>query len=271
MQSHLPALKTQVAKELPRLSPVRARAQPTVHTAGSTTLQCLGGPPMERQPLCSQTINYNQLINEERKSWCVFSKCIINTWVKQFKVVTPLKWLPDIRQILLKGISMNTSNQWLHSPPKWNYTFLYLSSLYNFCLRKKWSFKRLQNVNLSVYVCAPMCTSLCVHAHLPAQCHFKLVVVVIQSCPTLWDPMTAAHQAPLSMGFSRQEYWTGLPFPSPENFLNPGIKRGSPALQTDYRGSYWEVLNNFIWSIKYWCSTNLINPYHLESWITHLD
>ena len=36
-----------------------------------------------------------------------------------------------------------------------------------------------------------------------------------------------------SMGFSRQEYWSGLPFPSPGDLLNPGIEPGSPALQTD--------------------------------------
>ena len=42
-----------------------------------------------------------------------------------------------------------------------------------------------------------------------------------------------AHQAPLSMGFSRQEYWSGLPFPSPGDLPNPGIKPGSPALQAD--------------------------------------
>ena len=47
---------------------------------------------------------------------------------------------------------------------------------------------------------------------------------------TLW---TAAHQAPLSMGFSRQEYWSGLPFPSPGDLPNPGIKPRSPALQAD--------------------------------------
>ena len=44
---------------------------------------------------------------------------------------------------------------------------------------------------------------------------------------------TVAYQAPLSMGFSRQEYWNGLPFPSPEHLPDPGIKPGSPALQTD--------------------------------------
>ena len=47
------------------------------------------------------------------------------------------------------------------------------------------------------------------------------------------SPWTVAHQAPLSMGFSRQEYWSGLPFPSPGDLPNPGIKPGSPALQAD--------------------------------------
>ena len=46
---------------------------------------------------------------------------------------------------------------------------------------------------------------------------------------TLW---TVAHQAPLSMGFSRQEYWWGLPVPSPGNLLNPGIKPVSPVSPT---------------------------------------
>ena len=46
-------------------------------------------------------------------------------------------------------------------------------------------------------------------------------------------PWAVAYQAPLSMGFSRQEYWSGLPFPSPGDLPNPGIEPGSPALQTD--------------------------------------
>ena len=46
-------------------------------------------------------------------------------------------------------------------------------------------------------------------------------------------PWTIAHQAPLSMEFSRQEYWSGLPFPSPGDLSNPGIKLGSPTLQAD--------------------------------------
>ena len=46
---------------------------------------------------------------------------------------------------------------------------------------------------------------------------------VTQSCPTLCDHWTAAHQSPLSKGFSTQEYWHGLPFPPPGDPPNPGI------------------------------------------------
>ena len=56
---------------------------------------------------------------------------------------------------------------------------------------------------------------------------------VAQSCLTLCDPWTVAHQAPLSMEFSRQEYWSGLPFPSPGDLPEPGIEPESPALEAD--------------------------------------
>ena len=54
---------------------------------------------------------------------------------------------------------------------------------------------------------------------------------VTQSCPTLVTPWTVAYQAPPSMEFSRQEYWSGLPFPSAGNLPNPGIKPTSLTLQ----------------------------------------
>ena len=56
---------------------------------------------------------------------------------------------------------------------------------------------------------------------------------VSQSCPTLCDPWTVAHQAPVSVGFSRQEYRSGLPFPSPGDLPDPGMEPWSPALQAD--------------------------------------
>ena len=56
----------------------------------------------------------------------------------------------------------------------------------------------------------------------------------LQSCLTLCDPMDCvAYQAPLSTGFSRQEHWSGLPFPSPGDLPKSGIKPTSPTSQAD--------------------------------------
>ena len=57
--------------------------------------------------------------------------------------------------------------------------------------------------------------------------------LVTKSCPTLATPRTVAQQAPLSVGFSRQEYWSEFLFPSPWDLPDPGIKPWSPALQAD--------------------------------------
>ena len=65
-------------------------------------------------------------------------------------------------------------------------------------------------------VCVCACTRVCVHAQL-LSC-FKLFA-------TSWP---VAHQAPLSMGFSKQEYWSGLPFPPPWDLPDPGIEPTSP-------------------------------------------
>ena len=54
--------------------------------------------------------------------------------------------------------------------------------------------------------------------------------LVTKSCLTLATPWTRAHQAALSMGFPRQGYCNGLPFPSPGDFPNPGIEPWSPTL-----------------------------------------
>ena len=67
------------------------------------------------------------------------------------------------------------------------------------------------------YMCA-VCVCVCVYA---------------QSCVVFAIPWAVARQAPLSMGFFRQEYWSGLPFPSPGDLPRPGIEPGSPALQAD--------------------------------------
>ena len=58
----------------------------------------------------------------------------------------------------------------------------------------------------------------------------KIILSRVQVFATAW---TVAYQAPRSMGFSRQEYWSGLPFNSPEDLPDPGIKLRSPAFQAD--------------------------------------
>ena len=61
-------------------------------------------------------------------------------------------------------------------------------------------------------------------------------MLVAQSCPTLCNPMDVDCQVPLCMGFSRQEHWSGLPYFSPRDLPDPGIKPASltsPALKAD--------------------------------------
>ena len=55
--------------------------------------------------------------------------------------------------------------------------------------------------------------------------------LVAKSCATLVTPWTVAYQVPLSVGFSRQEYWNGLPFALPGDLPDPGIEPSSPTLQ----------------------------------------
>ena len=78
---------------------------------------------------------------------------------------------------------------------------------------------------------APFCFP-CLNLQLLYHCELKWSEVA-QSCPALCDPWTVAHQAPPSMGFSRQECWSGLPFPSPGDLPDPGIKPSSLILQAD--------------------------------------
>ena len=63
--------------------------------------------------------------------------------------------------------------------------------------------------------------------------HFVAVVQGVSHVRLFATPWTVAHQAPLFMGFPRQEYWSELPCPSPGDFPDPGIKPESPACQAD--------------------------------------
>ena len=104
-----------------------------------------------------------------------------------------------------------------------------------------------------------------------------LTVLHAQFLSHLWPfaaPWTIAHQTPLSMGFSRQEYWRGLPFPSPGDRPNPGIEPASPALQVDslplsYQGilnciAYQDKKHRWVWYYPWiwlvFCLFDMISP-----------
>ena len=75
----------------------------------------------------------------------------------------------------------------------------------------------------------------------------KILVVVLSYVQLFVNPWTVAHQAPLSVEFSRQEYWSGLPFPPPGDPPDPGIKPESPASPASAGGFFttcttWEAL-----------------------------
>ena len=94
-------------------------------------------------------------------------------------------------------------------------------------------------------------------------------------------PWTSASQASLSMGFSRQEYWSGFPFPSPGDLPNPGIKPRCPALQADsllfvsprkpniYRNTYMNYSMKYVTAhilpIQFWLFEAKYGKYHRDN------
>ena len=78
--------------------------------------------------------------------------------------------------------------------------------------------------------------------------------LVAKSCLTLVTPWTVACQAPLSMGFSRQKYWSGLSVPSQGALPDPGIEPWSPALQedslpTELQGKLCNIMSYFSYNL----------------------
>ena len=80
-------------------------------------------------------------------------------------------------------------------------------------------------------------------------------------------PWTIAGQIPLSMEFSRQEYWSGLPFPSPGDLPKPGIKPSSPFLSSFSFASFWSLPYWGLWELCI-CVTASTIPLHFSlGWI----
>ena len=78
---------------------------------------------------------------------------------------------------------------------------------------------------------------MCICLHIYTHTHVRVHSQSLQSCLTLCNPMDCSYQAPLSMGFSRQEYWSEMPCPLPGDLANPGTESqslASPTLAGDF-------------------------------------
>ena len=100
-------------------------------------------------------------------------------------------------------------------------------------------------------------------AHLSKQKVKVKSLSLVRLFVTTW---TIAHQAPPAMGFSRQQYWSGLPFPSPRDLPDPGIEPGSPTLQVDtlpseppgiYFLNRFTQIQSIFWNV-YWGSSTVL-------------
>ena len=103
-----------------------------------------------------------------------------------------------------------------------------------------------QKIHINVYVCVCLCVCVCVKV---------LKVLIAQSYPSLCNPMDSSPPGSSVHEFSRQENCSGLPFPSPGDFPNPGIEPGSPALQAD-------SLPTKLWGMTYWCNGSYLLAQH---------
>ena len=128
-------------------------------------------------------------------------------------------------------------------------------------------FSLLQTIFVS-YICFSLYTTQNLHLKLPIIHRMKWGEG--KSLSHVWlfvTPCAVACQAAQSMGFSRQEYWSGLPFPSPGDLPDPGIEPGSPMLQADSLLS--ETPGNPIW--KYWPFTEYRSIRMLYLWFLNFS
>ena len=101
----------------------------------------------------------------------------------------------------------------------------------------------------------------------------EVKVLVAELCPTPGDPMDCSPPGSLSMEFSRQEYRSGLLFPSPGDLPDPGIKPGSPALQADslpseLKGIYKTPQLTAYLMVKYWKLSKVRNKMRMFAFTT---
>ena len=105
----------------------------------------------------------------------------------------------------------------------------------------------------------------------PLPWSLKVKVKLLGQVQLFATPWTVAYQVPPSMGFSRQEYWSGLSFPSPEDLPNLGIEPRSPAFLVQSQGLMWEMekFNPWVGKISWrrkWQPTPVLLPRKSHGW-----
>ena len=139
---------------------------------------------------------------------------------------------------------MDSAESWLWSLPAGRQALIKAFQLCDLRQVTSPSSKSASHVKTGLIIIVPIsrgsCVCVCVHVHTRTCC---VASVVSDSLRPLW---TVAHQAPLSMEFSRQEYWSGVPCPPPGDLLDPGIEPAShtsPALAGGFftTGTIWDA------------------------------
>ena len=152
---------------------------------------------------CSNPLQYSCLENlMDRVAWWATVHRVAKSWrwLKRLHTPTELFWLSIHGYVRFQAISEGLITDKLSHSNAWLFWWMWIIGLY------------LLSTPLYIYI----------YTKVKVWSHSVMSNSVIVAC-----------QAPLAMAFSRQEYWSGLPFPSPGDPLDPGIESGSPALQAD--------------------------------------
>ena len=113
-----------------------------------------------------------------------------------------------------------------------------------------WEWSLRKNGYMYMYGLVPLLSTWNYHYTVNQPWCYSIIVLITQSCLTFATLWTVAPKAPLSMEFSRQEFWSGLPFPSPRDLPDPGTKPKSPALAGRFF-TVWDTREVLITYIQY--------------------
>ena len=227
---------------------------PRLIQAGDTAHPCLSHTVWVQSEGSPSMFALKEKKNERYLCW------VWLTWRSQAKLYTNLKLCDPTFTVLLNlpsTVCISALWGWLAG------TLCPLALCILLFLSKVWLMYNIMLVSDVLQSDSDMCVYIYIYIYMYICCF----CLVTRSHPTLWPPWTVAHQAPLFMGFPRGEYWRGLPFPSPGDLPNPGIKPASSALQAEslplsQHGNWLALLASWCCDAFLWESFSLL---HVQS------